>query len=431
MTETVIDTINASLARLKPLSSHSLTVAFSGGVDSTVLLVAAKAFADAHQIALSACYIHHGLSTNATAWQAHCADICKQLDVDFEAKSVSVIPTPRQSTEALARTARYTALFEHCHQRHSALVLGQHQDDQFETVLLQLKRGAGPQGLAAMPEYHIRQGVGIIRPMLTLNRKQIEAAARQLALPWIEDESNADIAYDRNFLRQHIIPLLQSRWPAISETAARSAALCAEQQELVEDAAKEKLALVSKSIDRLDGIKLKALPRIWQRAVLRQWFAAHNMPAPSQAQLEQIILQLTAKQDAQPQVTVNDVVLRRFQNDLFWTTKEIHSDPVPEQVICAGSATYIDSLGMNLLISQKEDEGTYRLVPVSLNEKVKPQGQSISKPLKQWMKASGIPPWQRQPAALLLLGQNPVACVYPSGVLILQALPPSVQISAN
>ena len=431
MTETVIDTISASLARLTPPSCGSLTVAYSGGVDSTVLLYAAKAFASAHQIALSACYIHHGLSTNATAWQQHCADVCQQLDVVFEAKSVSVTPTSRKSTEALARDARYAALFAHCKQRHAALLLGQHQDDQLETILLQLKRGAGPKGLAAMPDYQVRQDVAIIRPMLSLSRKEIEAAATHLALPWIEDESNADTAYDRNFLRQDILPLLQSRWPLISETAARSAALCAEQQELVEDAATEKLAAMSKGADRLDGAKLAELPQRWQRAVLRQWFAGHGMAAPSQAQLGQVTLQLTAKADAQPQVTVNDVVIRRFQDDLFWTRNTSSAEAISKQIIYAGTVTIVEETGLRLLISDSEEHGTYQLEPVSLNEKVKLQGRGSSKPIKQWMKALGIPPWQRQPAALLLLEQTPVACVYPAGVLRLHALPPSVQVHAS
>lgn len=431
MTETVIDTISASLARLTPPSCGSLTVAYSGGVDSTVLLYAAKAFACAHQIPLSACYIHHGLSTNATAWQQHCADVCQQLDVAFEAQSVSVTPTSRKSTEALARYARYAALFAHCKQRQSALLLGQHQDDQLETVLLQLKRGAGPKGLSAMPDYQVRQGVAIIRPMLSLSRSQIEAAARHLALPWIEDESNADTAYDRNFLRQDIIPLLQSRWPSIGETAARSATLCAEQQQMVEDAATEKLAAMSKGADRLDGAKLTALPLRWQRAVLRQWFAAHGVSSPSLTQLEQVTLQLTAKSDAQPQVTISDVVIRRFQDDLFWTHSASTAEAISEQVIHAGTVTIVEETGLRLLISQSEDRRSYRLVPVSLNEKVKLQGRGSSKPLKQWMKSLGIPPWQRQPAALLLLEQTPVACVYPAGVLMLQALPSSVQIHAS
>ncbi|WP_414830080.1 tRNA lysidine(34) synthetase TilS [Alteromonas sp. H39] len=431
MTETVIDSIGASLARLKPHTAHSLTVAYSGGVDSTLLLYAAKVFASAHQLALSACYINHGLSTNATAWQQHCADICKLLDVEFEAKSVSVVPTSRKSTEALARAARYTALLEHCLHRQSVLVLGQHQDDQLETVLLQLKRGAGPKGLAAMPEYQIRDGVVMIRPMLSLTREHIEATAKQLALSWIEDESNADPAYDRNFLRQHIIPRLQARWPSISETAARSAALCAEQQELVEQAAAEKLALVSKSRDRLDGAKLSALPVIWQRAVLRAWFTAHGTEAPSQAQLSQVISQLSAKHDARPEVTVHDTVLRRFQQDWFWTHKNSLTEAFSEQVIQAGKEVCIHAMGVTIYVSEDSVQGTYRLVPVSLNEKVKPQGEKVSKPVKQWMKANGIPPWLRQPAALLLLEQAPVACVYPAGILTLHALPPSVQVRAS
>lgn len=431
MTDTVIDTICDSLARLTPDTTASLTVAFSGGVDSTVLLVAAKSFAAKRNLSLSACYIHHGLSENATAWQRHCADICERLNIDFEAKSVEVATTPRESTEAIARTARYTALVEHCRQRQSALLLGQHQDDQLETVLLQLKRGAGPQGLAAMPQIQVRNGVVMLRPMLGISRKQIEQSARDLALPWVEDESNADTAYDRNFLRKQIIPLLQSRWPSISETASRSASLCADQQELVKQAAAEKLEQVRKGPGQLDGEKLTALPEIWQRAILRQWFAQHETLPPSRAQLEQILLQLTGKSDAQPQIEIEDVVLRRFQNDLYWTRKTAVPQAVSEQLIQAGTVTYLEAFALNLSVSARTDNTQFRVVPVSLNEKVKPQGESVSKPIKQWMKARGIPPWQRQPAALLLMDSAPVACIIPAGLISLQALPSDVQLSAS
>lgn len=431
MTEIVITSISDALARLVPATTHTLTVAFSGGVDSTVLLHAANAYASANKLALSACYVHHGLSANASAWQAHCASVCRQLDVDFDARSVSVVPKARQSTEALAREARYAALAEHCRQRQSVLLLGQHQDDQLETVLLQLKRGAGPQGLAAMPDYQVKDGIVMLRPMLNITRKQIEVVAQTLSLEWVDDESNADVTYDRNFLRQQIIPLLQSRWPAFSETATRSAALCAEQQQLVEQAAAEKLHEVSKSAERIDGIKLMALPAIWQRAILRAWFSAHNVPAPSQAQLEQVMRQLVAKDDAQPQVTINKVVIRRFQQDLFWTQETPARQVAAEQSVDVGSPTYLKGIDINLHISDASAGHAYRLLPVSLNEKVKPQGKRVSKPIKQWMKSLDIPPWQRQPAALLLMNDRPVACIYPAGVLALHELPPDVQIRAS
>jgi tRNA(Ile)-lysidine synthetase-like protein len=210
-----------------PEGSRGLLVAFSGGLDSTVLLVLAARFARAHGLALNALHVHHGLSPHADDWVAHCEGVCRQLAVPLIVERVQLCRGNGESLEAQARAARYERLAAHLGEG-EWLLTAHHQDDQLETLLLALKRGAGLRGLAGMVASQPFAAGHLLRPLLDMSRAELAEAAQSLPYGWVEDESNEDPSYDRNFLRQQIIPLLKDRWPAMARTTARTMALCAE-----------------------------------------------------------------------------------------------------------------------------------------------------------------------------------------------------------
>ena len=192
------------------------------------LLDAALDCAAARALTVVAVHIHHGLSPHADAWARFCADLCDACSVSLCERRVIVPRGPRRSVEAEARRARYAALAECALAENAhAVLLAHHQDDQAETVLLQLLRGAGPQGLAAMPEARIdATGLKWLRPLLDIPRAAIDAYVNERRLAWVDDDSNADIRYTRNALRSTVVPALASMGAGYPATVAR-AAICA------------------------------------------------------------------------------------------------------------------------------------------------------------------------------------------------------------
>ncbi len=279
-----------SLASLLEQSgASSVVVAFSGGLDSSVLLHLCQRYAAATPIAVRALHVHHGLSANADSWQQHCRQYCEALGIAYQCLSVKVPQGARISVEEAARTARYQALDAEL-MSDGLLVTAHHRQDQVETLLLQLKRGAGPKGLASMSVLQRRDaGAWQGRPLLDESRQTLLAYAEQQGLDWIEDESNRDERFDRNFVRISLLPQLEQRWPGFSSAVARSATLCAEQQQLVEELAALDLNVCEHAAGCLDRFALQQLSPARQRNLLRYWLALQQAPMPSQAQLANVL----------------------------------------------------------------------------------------------------------------------------------------------
>ena len=260
---------------------RQLLVAFSGGLDSTVLLHQLVLLREQDpSLTLRAVHVHHGLSAYADDWVAHCRQICQQWQVPLVVHRVT-LARGGLGVEAHARAARYQAF----------------QD----TLLLALKRGSGPTGLSAMAPSSAFAGSRLLRPLLNETRESLRQWALTHQLSWIEDESNQDDTYDRNFLRLRVIPVLRERWPHFSEAVARSASLCAEQEQLLDEMLAAELASLVAEDGSLAIAPLATMSPPRRAALLRRWLAGQQAPMPAREVPERLWHEVAlAREDASP-----------------------------------------------------------------------------------------------------------------------------------
>ena len=302
-------TISSLAQRLSP--HRQFLVAFSGGLDSTVLLHQLVCWRQQEpSISLRAVHIHHGISQNADSWVAHCQRLCTQWQVPLVVERVTLAQNGL-GLEAEARTARYQA-FREALIPGEVLLTAQHLDDQSETLLLALKRGSGPAGLSAMPTYAAFGDTQLIRPLLHETRAALLHWAQTHALTWIEDESNQDDAYDRNFLRLRVLPLLNARWPHFAEASARSAALCAEQEQLLDELLADELARLRTDAGTLTIEPMMTMSAPKRAAILRRWLAWLGAPMPSRETIARVWQEVAlAREDATPCLRLGNFEVRR------------------------------------------------------------------------------------------------------------------------
>lgn len=304
------------------LDAPAWYIAFSGGLDSTVLLHLLARHPHRHDAPpIRALHIHHGLQSAADAWPGHCQQVCDELGIDLRIIHVQV--APGASLEQAARNARYAALSD-AMVPGGVLFTGQHRDDQAETLLLHLLRGAGVRGLAGMPgERSLGQG-SLARPMLGLSRAQLQDYAQAHGLRWIEDPSNADTLHARNYLRHYLVPGLQDRWPQATQNLARSAEHLGEALGLLDELAGADLALASTAcpfdwlgLDSLELPALSALSPARQRNALQHWLASRTRLPDSRHWAGWEALR-DAAQDAQPLWRLTDGLLQRSHKRIWW-----------------------------------------------------------------------------------------------------------------
>lgn len=307
-------------------------IGFSGGLDSTVLLHLLAHLAKTERLPpLFAIHVHHGLQEVANAWPAHCQRVCQALDVPLQVVAVQV--QVGASLEQAARDARYTAFTERLGAG-EVLLSAQHQDDQAETLLFRLLRGAGVRGLSGMPHARALGKGQLLRPLLGVSRTELEAYARAEGLSWIEDPSNEDSRFSRNYLRREVLPVLQTRWPQAAVSMARSAAHLQEAQLLLDELAQADLATAQLpgSLPWLD-IPSLALPAVIslsaarQRNALRYWLAPLSRLPDSDHWAGWEALR-DARQDASPVWRLTDGELQRGQGRIWWLSKEWQA-PLP------------------------------------------------------------------------------------------------------
>ncbi|WJG08520.1 tRNA lysidine(34) synthetase TilS [Aliiglaciecola sp. LCG003] len=403
--------------------ARQIVVAYSGGVDSHLLLqLSAELRALFPQHRYLAVYIHHGMSANADQWQAHCQRVCNTLNFPFKSVRVNPADFSGEGLESAARQARYSALIASTEDE-GVILLGQHQDDQFETFLLQLKRGAGPKGLSAMPARSQRErGITLVRPFLSIGREQIERLAQECQLEWVEDESNQNLQFDRNFLRQQIIPELKQRWPGVAKSVSRSAGLCADQQCLLEEVVNERLTKMIRNDGAIDIQQLLEYSQSWQNQIVRHWLALQKVPMPSQAVLSELSQFLNAKQDANPQLNWQCWQFRRYQQHLFCI-------PTPQSVSRVTVYHFVNRQlelpnGLGTLTVRAELDSTLlselSVRSGSFAQSFKPVDARHSKPLKQWFKQWQIAPWVREQSLQLYLSDKLVGIIVDKHLIMSQ-----------
>ena len=297
-------------------------IAFSGGLDSTVLLHLLASLANTETLPpLSAVHVHHGLQAAADAWPNHCQSVCERLGVPLQVMRVHV--DPGASLERAARDARYQA-FTGITGAGEVLLTGQHRDDQAETLVFRLLRGAGVRGLAAMPVYRALGGGQLVRPLLDVPRAELEDYAHEHQLKWIEDPSNVDLRFSRNYLRHRVFPTLTERWPQVVSSLARTAEHLSEAQGLLNELAQMDLQAAHQPspfawlpLPNLALAPLRELSDARQRNALRHWLTPLTRLPDSDHWAGWNSLR-DAKHDAQPIWRLADGELHRCNERLWW-----------------------------------------------------------------------------------------------------------------
>ena len=393
---------------------QSLLVAYSGGVDSTVLLHALTQLKQQQRpdLQLSAIYIHHGLSQNADSWARHCQQQCQIWQVPIIIEKVQLDPMAG-NIEQQARNARYQAIYRHL-KSDQMLCTAQHLDDQCETFLLALKRGSGPAGLSAMPVESNRH----LRPLLTISRQQIEAYANWHQLTWIEDESNQDDHYDRNFLRLKVLPLINQRWPQFSQMVARSASLCQQQEALINELLDNDFHQLLTTQGQLRLSPLINYSEYKRNAILRMWFRQQGIMMPSQKQLALIWQTVVeAKEDANPKFVLHNKQIRRYQNQLYLLPLYDDTEHLVINWDLTSPLVLPDNIGqlqshyqhdLNCRLPQADEAVTVRFHAQGRLQIVNRQG---SRAIKKIWQEHQIPPWMRTRTPLIYYNEQLICAV--------------------
>ncbi len=404
------------------LTGGRVVVGLSGGVDSVALLHALAHVAPGLGVTLSALHVHHGLSAHADEWARSCSEQCHALGVTLIEVRVHVDSHSKLGVEGAAREARY-AVFRQ--QQADAVALAHHADDQAETLLLQLLRGAGVRGLSAMPATRVLDpatGLRLVRPWLRLTRAQIRSYAQRAGLSWIEDESNRDLAFDRSFLRVRILPELRARFPGVIETFGRAAHNFADAAQLLEDLAARD-AQGAAAGDTLPISALTALPPAAARNLLRWFLERQGLPAPNRDQLEEALRQaLAARGDAQLRVKLGAVWLRRHRGRLYleragrepgrsWSLTWAGQDQVALPA-GLGCLRFEPAQGTGLSVARLSAQSV-RVRPRSGGERMRLAPNRPSRTLKNLLHETQVPEWERGRMPLVFAGE---ALVWVPGV---------------
>ncbi|MBS1186333.1 MAG: tilS [Burkholderiaceae bacterium] len=404
-------------------SAPSIAVAYSGGLDSSVLLHLARECAAQRGIRLLAFHVHHGISPNADDWLTHCRRESERLGIGFDARRVQVAVDDGRGLEAAARSARYAALGEMCRQHRVELLLtAHHQDDQTETVLLQMLRGAGMAGLSGMaetgkaPDLLGDEQILLARPLLDTPRIGLRDIAAARGLAHVEDESNADIHHPRNALRNMIWPLLHAHFPAFRDCIARSAQHAQAAQRLLDELAVQDLAACAKA-GGLDAERIRGLSSERSDNLLRHWLAVNGVRMPSSAWLREARSQLLdARDDAQVCVSQDGWQLRRYRSRIVLTTID---DGAPE-VASAGfrwvgeGSIRFAAFGGTLHFDLADDGldpdwlrgQSLRMEHHHGGGRLKPAPNRPGAGLKKLYQERSIPAWERKRLPLVWVGEK-------------------------
>lgn len=416
------------------VASCRVCVGLSGGLDSVVLLTALSQLSASRKLVLSAVHVNHGLSSLAQQWSEFCSGLCRQLGVDLTVETVSVDLGAGLGTEAAAREARYDVFSK---VDTDFFALAHHADDQVETFLIQLLRGSGAAGLSAMPFERalVNDGPRLLRPLLSLTRMELEEFASRRSLRWVEDDSNANLSLDRNFLRRSLLPLLEQRFPAYRATLLRVTQNLADAAQLADVLGRQDLLSLRDNDGSGGGLRVEVL-KLWptSRALnaLRCLFRAGGYPLPHRAAIKEALRQaLEARQDARVRVDFGEVSLRRYRGGIHlvknldvppdWCVTWAGQDsvPLPEGL---GALRFRFTRGAGLSARALQDA----VVSVGMRRGSERMAIAAGRPhreLRKLYQDAGVAPWLRERTPLVLCGTK-IVCVPGVGLAVeFQAMP--------
>jgi tRNA(Ile)-lysidine synthase len=397
-------------------SAPQLLVAVSGGLDSMLLLTLLAERVNSKQ--LTAVHINHDISENAGNWQAQVAQYCQQLGVLLVTEKITLINSG-EGLEAEARNARYE-VFERLLEPNGLLFLGHHADDQVETVLYRLMRGSGAKGLSGMPNKRVLGKGYVVRPFLDCAKSALENEAQLRNLTWIEDESNLDSRFDRNYLRNAVIPKISQRWPDYSQSIKRTAELSSESDQLAKELAVLDLQALELKEERAGwSISIKAflmLSPLRQKNILRYWSELQSLVPPGMTIIDEVLTSvLTARQDACPEVIWQSQRWSRFKNRLYLlqcTSQEFKA----EQIFSWDMQNQLDlDVSNHLRVDKQKGQGirsTVKQVEIRFRrggERCKPAGRSHSNSLKKLFLEYELVPWLRDRVPLFYVDEQLIA----------------------
>jgi tRNA(Ile)-lysidine synthase len=401
----------------------SMTIALSGGVDSVVLLHLLHQLQKTHHFTLKASHVHHGLSKNADKWVKFCEKLCAKLSISLDVNYIQLPQKKALGIEGEARRLRYEKLLQ---TKTDLVVLAHHEDDQAETFLLQLIRGAGVKGLSSMA--HFDDSRRLWRPLLNASRTDIESYAKKYKLKWLEDESNQNTDFDRNFIRSKVLPILKNRFTHIIKVISRSASHLAEAQHLLDDLAKLDLKNTLKSSNYMYKLQVKTLDKLSNsraKNILRYWLEINDQLMPSRDLLDELLRQvLTAKKDATIKIQLSKVFeIRRYQDEIYIVPKNKNIQKNYE-IIWSGESEIILPNGQKLTFKKVKGRGInlkflsnqkLKIRNRQGGESFKPESKRPTKKIKQLLQESDLPSWERDFFPIIFVGDE-LACVPNFGI---------------
>lgn len=390
-----------------------LFVAYSGGVDSTVLLdVLVKSEWKGQVVAL---HVDHGLSSNSGVWAEHCQQFCDGLGVALDIKCVKVDPGG-SGIEAAARDARYDFFASKLEHDTDLLLTAHHADDQAETMLYRLARGTGLAGLAAIHQSRVFGKGRLLRPLLDSSRADIERYAAQHSLKWIEDESNLNEAFDRNFLRQSVLPLLTKRWPDFSKQSAKAASFVNQSQALLNGYLDRDLQACDRRRERYgESLSIEhyvSMPAQKCAALVRRWCELAGLSTPEAVHIEQLDSVIHAGEDAKPCLNWGVTELRRYKGRLY-LMETLKNDPPQNEISWDGISPL--RLGDGFVLTNKAAQNIQSktmCLRISFRKegvRDRPQGRAHSQTLKKLFQEYQLEPWLRHRVPLIYLEDQLIA----------------------
>ena len=398
--------------------NQKVVIAYSGGLDSTVLLHLFHQYCtnnDSKGFKWCAAHVNHQYHPLADRWEEHCQNDCKRQNIPLQICRITIPQAPKKGLEEAFRMARYQALREIL-QAEDYLLTAHHQNDQAETVLLRLLRGAGVKGLGAIQETRLLDGIHLFRPLLHWSRHEIHLYAQKHRLHWIEDFSNSNTVHDRNYLRHCVVPTLSKRWPQWDQALSRSAQNHQEANLLLEQLADDLLSSCSQRFEALDLPALLCLSIVQQKLVLRRWLEQHQCLLPSTKKMNVFVCELNSNSADKVVMHCRDFQVRRYRNELYYLdTNNIHQKEVLENCEWkwkAGEDLFLEVTQQYLfwdkLCERSQELAKQGVLVVRFRrggERYRrcDKEQVFHQPLKKWFQARGVPPWQRASVPLIFV----------------------------